>query len=132
MFFLLKHNNLKFKIDYAFGRNCKNKNCSSFVDSSDGPVFSPAYDLLSTVLINPVDDEDLALYLNGKKKKINRKDFESAFSSMKLNSKQQVNIFTKMEKAKEKWIDFIQISFLNDDFKEKYIQLIHERFNRLK
>jgi len=51
---------------------------------------------------------------------------------MKLDAKQQANIFLKMEKAKDKWIEFIQISFLVTDFREKYIQLIKERFERLK
>ncbi len=108
------------------------KNFSLIYDPTNGPVFSPAYDLLSTVLVNPKDDEDLALNLNGRKKKINRKDFDSAFSTMKLDVKQQANIFAKMEKVRNKWIDFIQISFLSPDFKGKYIQLINERFDRLK
>jgi len=108
------------------------KNFSLIYDPTNGPVLSPAYDMLSTVLVNPKDDEDLALNLNGRKKKINRKDFESAFSTMKLNAKQQNNIFAKMENIKNKWIDFIQISFLSSNFKEKYIQLINERFDRIK
>jgi serine/threonine-protein kinase HipA len=108
------------------------KNFSLIYDPTNGPVLSPANDMLSTVLVNPKDDEDLALNLNGRKKKINRKDFESAFSFMKLDAKQQTNIFAKMEKVRNKWIDFIQISFLSPDFKEKYIQLINERFDRLK
>lgn len=108
------------------------KNFSLIYDATNGPVLSPAYDMLSTVLVNPKDDEDLALNLNGRKKKINRKDFESAFSTMKLDAKQQANIFAKMDKVRNKWIDFIQISFLSPDFKEKYIQLINERFDRLK
>lgn len=108
------------------------KNFSLIYDPTNGPVLSPAYDLLSTVLVNPKDDEDLALNLNGRKKKINRKDFESAFSTMKLDAKQQINIFAKMEKVRNKWIDFIQISFLSPNFKEKYIQLINDRFDRLK
>ena len=88
--------------------------------------------MLSTALVNPADDEDLAMTLNGKKRKLTRKDFEAAFGNMKLDAKQQANIFLKMEKAKEKWIEFIQISFLVTDFREKYIQLIKERFERLK
>ena len=108
------------------------KNFSLIHDPTNGPVLSPAYDLLSTMLVNPKDDEELALNLNGRKKKINRKDFESAFSTMKLDAKQQANIFAKMEKVRNKWIDFIQISFLSVDFKEKYIQLINEKFDRLK
>ncbi|MCX6307393.1 MAG: HipA domain-containing protein [Bacteroidia bacterium] len=108
------------------------KNFSLIYDPTIGPVLSPAYDLLSTVLVNPKDDEDLALNLNGKKRKLNRHDFESAFYTMKLDAKQQANIFAKMDKVRNKWFDFIQISFLSPDFKEKYIQLINERFDRLK
>lgn len=107
------------------------KNFSLIYDPANGPVLSAAYDMLSTVLVNPKDDEDLALTLNGKKKKIIRNDFEVAFGHMKLDAKQQANIFMRMEKAKAKWIEYIQISFLSPDFREKYIQLINERFDRL-
>jgi len=44
---------------------------------------------------------------------------------MKLDAKQQTNIFVKMEKVRNKWFDFIQTSFLSRDFKEKHIQLIN-------
>jgi len=37
----------------------------------------------------------------------------------------------KMERAKGKWMAFIDISFLSNDLKEKYKQLIQERFVRL-
>jgi serine/threonine-protein kinase HipA len=107
------------------------KNFSLIYDPTNGPILSPAYDMLSTALVNPKDDEDLALTLNGKKKKINRYDFESAFNTMKLDAKQQTNIFRKMEKVKTKWVDFIRVSFVSSDFKEKYIQLLNERFSRL-
>ena len=108
------------------------KNFSLIYDSQNGPVLSPAYDLLSTFLVNPKDDEDLALTLNGKKKRLKRHDFESAFNNMRLDSRQQANIFSKMENVRSKWLEFIQISFLTPDFKEKYIELINERFDRLK
>jgi len=108
------------------------KNFSILYDPIMGPVLSPAYDLLSTALLNPKDDEDLALNLNGKKKKIKREDFEAAFKTLKLDVKQQSNIFLKMEKAKNKWLECIQASFLSPNFKNQYIQLIEERFDRLK
>ena len=37
-----------------------------------------------------------------------------------------------MEKARPKWIDFIEISFISDELKKKYKELISERFERLK
>lgn len=107
------------------------KNFSLIYDKNIKPILSPAYDLLATAIINPDDKEDLALNLNGKKKKIKRTDFIAAFNTSKLDFKQQENIFRKMEKAKDKWLEFIDISFLSSDFKELYKQLIQERFKRL-
>ena len=43
------------------------KNFSVIYKPNIGPIFSPAYDLVATVLVNPADDEDLALTLNEKK-----------------------------------------------------------------
>lgn len=108
------------------------KNFSLIYDPANGPVLSAAYDLLSTVLVNPSDDEDLALTLNGKKKKLNRNDFETAFRTMKLDARQQANVFLKMEKAKPNWIEFIRLDFVSPEFRERYIQLINDRFDRLK
>ncbi|MBK9270819.1 MAG: HipA domain-containing protein [Saprospiraceae bacterium] len=107
------------------------KNFSLIHQSGLGPVFSPAYDLVATALVNPTDDEDLALTLNGRKKKINRNDFISAFNTLGLESKQQQNIFQKMERAKPSWFDFIDISFLNDEMKTAYKNLVNDRFERL-
>jgi serine/threonine-protein kinase HipA len=107
------------------------KNFSLILQSTIGSVFSPAYDLVATALVNPADDEDLALTLNGKKKKINRNDFISAFTRLGLDEKQQNNIFKKMEKAQPSWFEFIDISFLSDEMKAGYKNLIQHRFHRL-
>ena len=82
--------------------------------------------------INVPLGEDLALTLNGKKNIINRKNFLTAFSALKLNTRQQENIFIKMEKAKGKWLEFIEISFLSHAFKLAYSNIIQERFLRIK
>ncbi len=107
------------------------KNFSLIHQPATGPVFSPAYDLVATALVNPADDEDLALTLNGKKKKINRNDFKLAFDTLKLDAKQQKNIFNKMEKAKPKWLEFIDFSFLDNEMKTSYKNLINSRFNQI-
>ena len=108
------------------------KNFSLINQPGLGYVLSPAYDMVATVLVNPKDEEDLALTLNGKKKKINRSDFTAAFNTLKLDIKQQENIFMKMEKAKTGWMEFIAISYVSKDFKASFKKLIQERFERLK
>ncbi|MDP4208163.1 MAG: HipA domain-containing protein [Bacteroidota bacterium] len=104
------------------------KNFSLIQQPGIGPILSPGYDLVATSLVNPADDEDLALTLNGKKKKIKRKDFTVAFQTLGLDSKQQDNIFKKMEKAKALWLQFIDISFLTDELKINYKEHIEEKF----
>jgi serine/threonine-protein kinase HipA len=107
------------------------KNFSLINQPGIGPVFSPAYDLLATALVNPADKEDMALTLNGKKRKIKRSDFEATFHTLKLDAKQQANIFNKMERAASEWEAMIDISFLTPEWKDMYKALIKERFNRL-
>jgi len=107
------------------------KNFSLIKLPGRGYVLSPAYDLVATALVNPADKEDLALTLNGKKKKINRNDFITAFRTLDLDPKQQENIFRKMINAKAAWMDFIGISFLSADFKERLMKIIGERFDRI-
>lgn len=94
-------------------------------------VFSPAYDLVAIALVNPADDEDLALTLKVKKKKIKKVDFVAALDTLRIEVKQRSNIFDKMEKRRSKWIEQIDNSFLRADFKTKYKTLIEERFTRL-
>ncbi|MBW6533478.1 MAG: hypothetical protein K0B11_00580 [Mariniphaga sp.] len=67
---------------------------------------------------------------NGKKKKINRNDFTAFFNTLKLDTKQQQNIFKKMVTNKTKWVKRIDESFLTDEFKSEYKLLIDNRFNR--
>lgn len=108
------------------------KNFSLIRQPALGMVLSAAYDLVATAMVNPADDEDLGLTLNGKKKKIRKSDFVAAFTSAKLDTKQQENLFAKMEVSRSKWMDEIDISFLDRSYKAKYKSLLKERFDRLK
>jgi len=107
------------------------KNFSLIRQPGMGIVFSPAYDLVATALVNPADNEELALTLNRKKRKIRKSDFVAAFKSLKLDEKQQYNIFNKMIKYKQAWIDMIQISFLSRNLKRQFVDLINERQARI-
>ena len=90
------------------------KNFSLF-KPTDNYKFTPAYDLLSTSIVMPEDNEELALTLNGKKKKIKREDFEKAMSDSGMDEKSIANLFKKFEKAYPKWIEMIAQSFLPEE-----------------
>lgn len=87
----------------------------------------PAYDLVASELVVEGDDEDLALNLNGKKKKIKRKDFENAMARAGLDQKVIENIFKKYKKLLPKWNQFISDSFLPEKMKDEYITLIKRK-----
>lgn len=107
------------------------KNFSLLDKPGLGTVLSPAYDLVATKLVNPADDEELALTLNGKKKKLTKADFIKAFTAAGLDEKQQANLFGRMEQAKEKWMELIDRSFLIRRLKKGYKELLEERFARI-
>ena len=92
-----------------------------------GFCLTPAYDLLSTLIVMPQDTEELALTLNGKKRKIKRSDFEKAMTASGLNEKVIQNMANKFGKAISKWIDLIDNSFLPNDVKREYKRLIIKR-----
>ena len=91
----------------------------------------PAYDLVASELVVEGDDEELALSLNGKKKRIKRKDFLIAMKASGMNDKAIENVFKKFEKLQDKWHSFIDLSFISEDLKEGYRNMIIEKFKRL-
>jgi serine/threonine-protein kinase HipA len=107
------------------------KNYSLLEQPGIGMTLSPAYDLVNTALVNPADDEEMALTLNGRKKKLQKQDFVAAMNTLKLEEKQQRNIVAKMVKALPKWIALIDRSFLSDEFKEQYKAMLMDRMDRV-
>ncbi len=92
-----------------------------------GFCLTPAYDLLSTLTVMPEDREELALTLNGKKRKLQRKDFENAMLASGLSEKVIENMARKFRKAVAKWLDIIDSSFLPADMRKEYKRLVIRR-----
>lgn len=107
------------------------KNFSLLEQPGMGMILSPAYDLVNTALVNPADEEDMALTLNGRKKKLKKQDFVSAMNTLNVDEKQQKNIFNKMVKASPQWQELIDRSFMSDAYKSQYRTILTERMNRL-
>ena len=106
------------------------KNFSLLEQPGLGMTLSPAYDLVNTALVNPADEEEMALTLNGRKKKLKKQDFVAAMNTLKVEEKQQENIFKKMNRALPKWQELIDRSFMRDALKEDYKTILTERMNR--
>ena len=92
---------------------------------------TPAYDLLNVTLVNPKDDEELALTLNARKKRIKKADFVKAMETSGIAPKVFENMVSKYHKLLPKFNEVIDMSFLDGEDKEIYKQSIAARLKRL-
>ena len=99
----------------------------SLYDTGMGYSLTPAYHLLSTVIVMPEDTEELALTLNGKKRKIWRSDFEKSIIASGVSGKVIENIARKFRRSIIKWMELIDVSFLPEDMKKPYKRLVLQR-----
>ena len=104
----------------------------SLYNTGHGYALTPAYDLVSTMLVIPDDPEELALTLNGKKRKLRRSDFVKAMLQSGLSEKVIDNMAKKFRRAFPKWLDLINISFLPEDMKRNFKRMILQRMIMLR
>lgn len=91
----------------------------------------PAYDMVASALVVEGDDEDLALTLNGKKKKIRHKDFETGMQRFGLEKKIIDNMFIRFEKWIPEWHRFIDQSFIPEEMKHRYHSMIDQKASQI-
>lgn len=77
---------------------------------------SPSDDLLNVAIVNPKDKEELALTLASKKKKLG------------LNEEQIKSVFKRFNTCKPLAFEWIQKSFLSEEIKKKFINLVEEKY----
>lgn len=95
-------------------------------------TLTPAYDLLSTTLVIPEDTEELALTLNGRKRKLRRSDFIHSITASGIDEKVIDNLCKKWSRLMPQWFELIDRSFLPEEMKRPYKQLILQRMLLLK
>ena len=116
---------------FLTGNNDMHLKNFSMIESSSGWVLAPAYDLLNVAIIIPEDTEELALTLDGKKKKLNWKHFEKLGFGLGLTYKQIQGVKNRMIKNKPKAVEWLNKSFLSNNMKESYRNLLESRYEKL-
>ena len=110
--------------------HCKN---FSLLDEGNGYILSPAYDLLAVLLADPKDTDELAmpLFVGGNTTGFNRETFLRAFVQSGVPANVAEKCLAKMTGHKDKWFETIDNSFLPDDLKDRYKELIQARLSLL-
>lgn len=116
---------------FLTGNNDMHLKNFSMINSSSGWVLSPDYDLLNVAIVIPKDKEELALTLCGKKKKFKKEDFENLGKSLNLTEKQVNGVFKRMIKNKSKALAWIEQSFLSEEMKIAYQEVLEKRYQQI-
>lgn len=101
----------------------------SLITRDNKVELSPAYDLLNTTIVVPRAQEEIALPIAGKKRNLNAKILIDYFAKERL--KLNANIINQtLEQIKlqfDNWESLIKVSFLSNEMKEKYWELMKKR-----
>lgn len=116
---------------FLTGNNDMHLKNFSLIHSALGYGLSAAYDLVASQLVVEGDDEELALNLNGKKKKLRKSDFIEAMKSAHIPAKTIDSVFVKIQDVSGKWPSLIERSFLPSDTQAAYKELIRQKIGQL-
>ncbi len=116
---------------FLTGNNDMHLKNFSLMHTERGILLSPAYDLLNVNLIYPKDQEELALTLNARKRKIKRADFDQFATSLGIAGKVRDNVYQDFSIRADQIQDWIDRSFLIDGYKEEYTAIVLKKLNQI-
>ena len=101
----------------------------SLITRDNKVELSPAYDLLNTTIVVPKSQEEIALPLAGKKRNLSTKILIDYFAKERLKLNQTIisQVFNRINTEWNNWEKLIKISFLSNEMKEKYFELMKKR-----
>jgi serine/threonine-protein kinase HipA len=116
---------------FLTGNNDMHLKNFSMIETLSGWSLAPAYDLLNVAILNPKDTEELALTIQGKKRKLTKDNFIHLGEDLGLSSKQINSVFKRFIKNKKIAFNWIESSFLTFEMKEEYKTILLERYSRI-
>ena len=111
---------------YLIGNSDMHLKNFSLIREHDGEWhLSKAYDLVPVKTVMPADEDDLALTVNGKNRKLRLGDFRQAADSMRFTPVQFARSLKRVTSAVRAHLDeALARSFLSDDFKLRLGKLV--------
>lgn len=101
----------------------------SLITRENKVELSPAYDLLNTTIVVPRTQEEIALPISGKKRNLTAKILIDYFAKerLKLNDTVISQVLNRINTEWNNWENLIKTSFLSNEMKEKYLELMNKR-----
>ena len=101
----------------------------SLITQKGKTKLTPIYDFLNSTIAIKNPEEEIALTLKGKKSNLRSTDFIQYYAKerLQLNDKTIATILEQMKKATPKWKELLEISFLTEEMKLKYLDLLESR-----
>ena len=120
---------------FAIGNSDMHLKNFSLIEEEPGNgeyALSAAYDMLSTNVVLPADQEQFALTMNGKKQHIRRNDFLHFGEAIGLPRRSAEKMMEKIIRCEDTYLDLCENSYLPEDMKEALTELIRERMGSLR
>jgi len=119
--------------NYLIGNEDMHLKNFSLITQDGKSSISPCYDLVNSTIEYKKQDEEIALPLKGKRKKLTRNQLINYFGKERceLTDKSIDKVLETISSSVPKWEELINNSFLSKEMKKKYQTILETRLNIL-
>ena len=115
---------------YLVGNTDMNLKNFSLIDDDEGNHLAPFYDLVSALVL--VDQEEMALSLNGKRKNLTKNDFINFASNISLSKGLALRLMKEINiKLNNCYESFINNSLISNELRKKLSKFIDDRLSQM-
>jgi len=119
--------------NFAIGNSDAHRKNFSLLTGEDGTVaLSPVYDLVSSRLVIPEENEEVALTINGRRNRLKRTDFLAFAEHANIAVSYAEGRISDLLGMKDEFLEMVGCSTLSADLCERLAEIVGERLERLK
>jgi len=119
--------------NFAIGNGDAHRKNFSLLTGTDGTIaLSPAYDLVSSRLAIPTENDELALTLNGKRNRLSRADFLAFAEHLSIAPEYAERQIAKLVHLGSTMAEMIDTSGLSSDLRRRFSAIVTDRLDRLR
>jgi serine/threonine-protein kinase HipA len=119
--------------NFAIGNGDAHRKNFSLLTNKKGIVaLSPVYDLVSSRLVISEEEEEMALTINGKRNRLNKKDFLYFAENIGVDTNYAKTRIAELLDLQNEFADMIKNSTLTLRLRQQFAEIIAERLDRLK